>query len=196
MNRDGRGPGNSCSLPGLLAACLESPNCATKNYEVRDTRGGAVAVAIHMRRSLFLELMNQVFVQCGLELSGQLDFVRLDHLNLDRRHLDLAGLVTPSEQRTGGEKQGKHRQPNTRTWKAFHCFSSLLGEVLDGEGTAVGSPVAVVWAPCASSCFLMASAVPADIVKMTPGRPPAGSRYSKVSVSIFVRNKIRTRAPP
>src|SRR5258708_8408689 len=84
MNRDGRGPGNGCYLPGLLAACFESPNCATKNYEVGDTRGVSVAVAIHMRKSLFLELMNQVFVQCDLELRGQLDFVRLDHLNLDR----------------------------------------------------------------------------------------------------------------
>src|SRR6266852_80608 len=196
MNRDGRGAGNGCYLPGLLAACLESPNGATKNYEVGDTRGVAVTVAIHMRKSLFLELMNQVFVQCNLELSRQLDFVRLDHLNLDRRRLDLGGLVFPSEQRTGGEKQGKHRQPNTRTWKTFHCFCSLLGEVLEGEGTAVGSPVAVVWAPCATSCFLIASAVPADIVKMTPCRPPSASRYSTVSVSIFVRNKLRTRPPP
>src|SRR5258706_3321846 len=176
MNRDGRGPGNGCYLPGLLAACLESPNCATKNYEVGDTRGVAVAVAIHMRKSLFLELMNQVFVQCDRELRGQLDFVRLDHLNLDRRHLDLDGLVFPSEQRTGGEKQGKHRQPNTWTWKALHCFSSLLGEVLEGEGTAVGSPAAVVWAPCATSCFLMASADPPPKLKKNPREPPPGTR--------------------
>src|SRR5258708_39515752 len=128
MNRDGRGPGNGCYLPGLLAACLESPNCATKNYEVGDTRGVTVAVAIHMRKSLFLELMNQVFVQCDLELPGQLDFVRLDHLNLDRRHLDLSGLAFPSEQRTGGDQQGKHSQPNTRTWTALPWFSSSLGD--------------------------------------------------------------------
>src|SRR5258708_17053704 len=186
MNRDGRGAGYGCHLPGLLAACLESPNRATKNYEVGDTRGVGVAVAIHMRKFLFLEWMNQVFVQWDLELRGQLDFVRLDHLNLDRRHLDLGGLVFPSEQRTGGEKQGKHRQPNTRTWKALHCFSSLLGEVLEGEGTAVGSPVAVVWAPCASSCFLMASAVPAGILKITPCMPPPGSAYSTGSAPIFL----------
>src|SRR5260370_20065367 len=120
MNRDGRGAGYGCHLPGLLAACLESPNRATKNYEVGNTRGVAVAVAIHMRKTLFLELMNQVFVQCDLELRGQLDFVRLDHLNLDRRRLDLGGLVFPSEQRTGSEEQGGDRQPDTCALKTFH----------------------------------------------------------------------------
>src|SRR5882672_3363821 len=156
MNCDGRGPGNGYYLPGLLAACLESPNGATKNYEAGDTRGVAVAVAIHMRKSLFLELANQVFVQCDLELRGQLNFVRLDHLNLDRRHLDLGGLVFPSEQRTGNEKQGKRGQPNTWSWKTFHCFCSLLGEELE-LAAEVGSPEAVVWAPWATRSFLITS---------------------------------------
>src|SRR5260370_32546816 len=137
--------------------------------------------------------MDEVVVQVEPELRGQLDFVRLGHLNLDRRGPDLGGLVFPSEQRTGGEKQGKHGKPNTRAWKTFHCFCSLLVEVLEGEGTAVGSPLTVVCAPCATSCFLMASPVPADIVKMTPCNPPSVSPYSTVRVSIFVRNKRMNR---
>src|SRR5260370_16393837 len=139
--------------------------------------------------------MDEVVVQVEPELRGQLDFVRLGHLNLDRRGPDLGGLVFPSEQRTGGEKQGKHGKPNARAWKTFHCFCSLLVEVLEGEGTAVGSPVTVVCAPCATSCFLIASAVPADILEITPLNPPSGSRYSRVSVSVFVRNKLRTLPP-
>src|SRR5260370_36775877 len=102
MNRDGSCAGYGCYLSGLLTASLEAPNRAMKNNEVRDTPCVAVAVAIHMQKSLFLELMNQVFVQCDLELRGHLDFVRLDHLNLDRRGLDLVGLMFLVEHRSGG----------------------------------------------------------------------------------------------
>src|SRR5580700_1360788 len=93
MDRDGGGAGNRCYLPGPLAACLEAPNRAMKDDEVGDARGVAVAVAIHMRKSLLLELTNQVFVKGDLEFSGQLDFVGLNHLHLERRRLDLGGFV-------------------------------------------------------------------------------------------------------
>src|SRR5882724_8265280 len=93
MNRDGCGAGNGCYLPGPLAARLEAPNRAMKDDEIGDTRGVAVAVTIHMRESVLLELANQVFVKGNLEFSRQLDFVRFNHLNLERRRLDLGGLV-------------------------------------------------------------------------------------------------------
>ncbi len=63
MDRDGCGAGNGGYLPGPLAARLEAPNRAMKDDEVGDTRGVAVAVAIHMRESILLELANQVFVK-------------------------------------------------------------------------------------------------------------------------------------
>src|SRR6266403_1314682 len=66
MNREGRGPGNGCYLPGLLAACFESPNCATKNYEVGDTRAVSLAVGLHMRKSRLLDFMHQDVVRCRL----------------------------------------------------------------------------------------------------------------------------------
>src|SRR6266699_5441445 len=107
MDRDGRGAGNGGHLPGPLAARFEAPNRAMKDDEVGDTRGVAVAIAIHMRKSLFLELTNQVFVKGNLEFSGQFDFVRFNHLNLERRRLDLCGLVLLSEQWRGSENHSE-----------------------------------------------------------------------------------------
>src|SRR6266849_3081360 len=105
MDRDGRGAGNSGHLPGPLAARFEAPNRAMKDDEVGDTRGVAVAIAIHMRESIFLELANQVFVEGNLEFSGQLDFVRFNHLHLKRCRLDLGGFVFLGEQWRGSENQ-------------------------------------------------------------------------------------------
>src|SRR5258708_26428748 len=88
MDRDGRGAGNGSHLAGPLAARLEAPNRAMKDDEIGHTRGVAVAVAIHMRESILLELANQVFVKGNLEFSRQFDFVRFNHLNLECRRLD------------------------------------------------------------------------------------------------------------
>src|ERR1700719_2749126 len=63
MDRDGRGAGNGGHLPGPLTARFEAPNRAMKDHEAGDARGVAVAIAIHMRKSMFLELANQVFVK-------------------------------------------------------------------------------------------------------------------------------------
>src|SRR5258708_31970169 len=175
MDRDGRGAGNGGHLPGPLAARLEAPNRAMKDDEVGDTRGVAVAVAIHMRESILLELANQVFVKGNLEFSRQLDFVRLNHLHLKRRRLDLGGFVFLGEQWRGSENQCEQGQPEPRAEDAVHCFCSLL-EVAAG----VESPVAVVWAPCATSTFLITSAVPTGIVKIAPCKPPSASRYRTV----------------
>src|SRR6266581_1840071 len=86
----GRGKVFVCDMRGLLGevvGCFEvaakDPDRAMKDDEVGDTRGVAVAIAIHMRKSLFLELTNQVFVKGNLEFSGQFDFVRFNHLNLE-----------------------------------------------------------------------------------------------------------------
>src|SRR6266481_6249152 len=195
VNRDGCGAGNSCYLPGLLAACLKVPNRAMKDDEVGDTRGVAVAVAIHMRESVLLELPNQVFVKRNLEFSGQFDFARFNHLNLERRRLDLCGLVLLGQKWRSTEDQREQGQLDPRVENALHCFCSLLGEELE-LAAELGSPEAVVWAPWATRSFLMTSAVPIGIEKMAPCRPPSASRYCTVSVSIFVRNKLRTRPPP
>src|SRR5260370_42369653 len=90
---DGRGAETGGHLPGPLAARFEAPNRAMKDDEVGDTRGVPVAIAIHTRESILLELANQVFVKGNLEFSRQFDFVRLNHLNLERRRLDLGGLA-------------------------------------------------------------------------------------------------------
>src|SRR6266576_433856 len=195
MDRNGRGAGNGGHLPGLLAARLEAPNRAMKDDEVGDTRGVAVAVAIHMRESILLELANQVFVKGNLEFSRQFDFVGLNHLNLERRRLDLGGLVLLGQKWRSTEDQREQGQLDPPVENALHCFFSLLGEVLE-VAAGVESPVAVVWAPCATRSFLITSAVPIGIEKMAPCSPPSASRYCTVSVSIFVRNKLRTRPPP
>src|SRR5882757_4153272 len=177
MDRDGCGAGNGGYLPGPLAARLEAPNRALKDDEVGDTRGVAVAVAIHMRESILLELANQVFVKGNLEFSRQLDLVRLNHLHLKRRRLDLGGFVFLGEQWRGSENQCEQGQPEPRAEDAVHCFCSLLGVELDAGEAAAGSLSEVVWAPWATSSFLITSAVPTGIVKIAPCRPPSVSRY-------------------
>src|SRR6266403_3284205 len=94
MDGDGRGPGNGGHLAGPLAAGLEAPNCAMENNQVGDTCGGAVAVAIDMLKcSLFLDLMNEIFIEGNLKFGREFDFVRLDHLDLDCRRVNLSGQV-------------------------------------------------------------------------------------------------------
>src|SRR5258708_2660312 len=176
MNRDGCGAGNGGHLPSPLAARLEAPNRAMKDDEVGDTRGVAVAIAIHMRESIFFELANQIFVEGNLEFSRQFDLVRLNHLHLKRRRLDLGGFVFLGQQWRSTEDQREQGHLDPRAENALHCFCSLLGEVLE-VAAGVESPVAVVWAPCATSSFLITSAVPTGIVKIAPCRPPSASRY-------------------
>src|SRR6266403_932513 len=173
---DGRGAGNGGHLPSPLAARLETPNRAMKDDEVGDTGGVAVAIAIHMRESILLELANQVFVKGNLEFSRQFDFVGLNHLNLEHRRLDLCGLVLLGQKWRSTEDQREQGQLDPPVENALHCFFSLLGEVLE-VAAGVESPVAVVWAPCATSSFLITSAVPTGIVKIAPCRPPSASRY-------------------
>src|SRR5215469_15487026 len=170
MNCDGRGTGNGCYLSGALAAGLEAPNRAVKNYKVGDICGAAVAVAIHLREPDFLELANQVFIKYNLEFSRQLDFVRLNHFDLNRRRVDLDGLGFFGQQRVRNEKKSGDEKPNTRVQNALHYFCSLLGEGLEelATGEAVGSGGAVVWAPCATRSFLIISAVPTGIVQFSP----------------------------
>jgi len=65
-----------------------------ENNQVGGTRGGAVAVAIDMLKySLFLDLLNEIFIEGNLKFGGEFDFVRLDHLDLDCRRVNLAGQV-------------------------------------------------------------------------------------------------------
>src|SRR5712664_3834559 len=184
MDRDGCGAGNGCYLPGPLAARLEAPHRAMKDDEVGDTRGIAVAVTIHMRESVLLELTNQVFVKGNLEFSGQLDLIRVNHLHLERRRLDLGGLVLLGQKWRSTEDQREQGQLDTRFENALHCFCSLPGEVLE-VAAGVESPVAVVWAPCATRSFLTPSAVPIAIAKLAPCSPPSPPRSSTLSVSIF-----------
>ena len=94
MNRDGGGAGNGCHLAGPLAAGLKAPDHTMENNQVGGTRGGAVAVAIDMLKySLFLDLLNEIFIEGNLKFGGEFDFVRLDHLDLDCRRVNLAGQV-------------------------------------------------------------------------------------------------------
>src|SRR6266403_2786913 len=108
----------------------------------------------------------------------------------------MASMVVPlgPEWRSNGDQRGQGPL-DPPVENALHCFCSLFGEVLE-VAAGVESPVAVVWAPCATSTFLITSAVPTGIVKIAPCRPPSASRYRTVRVSIFVRNKLRTRPPP
>src|SRR5258707_4128411 len=86
MDRDGRGAGNGCHLASPLAAGLKAPDRAMENNQVGGTRGGAVTVAIDMLKcSLFLDLMNEIFIEGNLKFGREVDFVRLDHLEFDRR---------------------------------------------------------------------------------------------------------------
>jgi len=94
MDGDRRGAGNGCHLAGPLAAGFKAPDRAMENNQVGGTRGGAVAFAIDMLKcSLFLDLMNEIFIKCNLKFGREFDFVRLDHLDLDRRGVNLAGQV-------------------------------------------------------------------------------------------------------
>ena len=94
MDRDGRGAGNGCHLAGPLAAGFKAPDRAMENNQVGGTRGGAVAVAIDVLKcSLFLDLLNEIFIESSLKFGREFDFVRLDHLDLDCRRVNLAGQV-------------------------------------------------------------------------------------------------------
>src|SRR6266403_5961806 len=94
MDRDGRGAGNGCHVAGPLAAGLKASDRAMENNQVGGTRGGAVAVAIDMLKcSLLLDLMNEIFIEGNLKFGREFDFVRLDHLDLDCRRVNLAGQV-------------------------------------------------------------------------------------------------------
>src|ERR1700687_1959697 len=88
----------------------------------------------------------------------------------------LGGLAFLGQQRKGSENQCEQGQPEPRAEDAVHCFCSLLGEVLE-VAAGVFSPGAVVWAPWATSSFLITSDVPTGIVKIAPCRPPSASRY-------------------
>src|SRR4029077_7909127 len=111
MNRDGCGAGNGGNLAGPLAAGLEAAHGAVKYNDVRDAGGVAIAVAIDVLEfPFFLKLMDQVFVERNLEFGRQLDLVRLNHFHLDRRSLDLCGLVFLGQQRRGSECQSIHTQ--------------------------------------------------------------------------------------
>src|ERR1700747_79875 len=119
MNRDGGRAGNGCHLPGPLTACFESSDGAMKNNEVGDPNRIAVAIAIDMLESLFSQLANRVCVKRTLEFSRQLDFVRLDHPDLNRPRFDSCGPAFPGEQRAG-KKHGSHAQPDAWSQKGFH----------------------------------------------------------------------------
>ena len=94
MNRDGRGPGNGCHLAGPLAAGFKAPDRAMENNQVGGICGGAVAVAIDMLKcSLFLDLLNEIFIEGNLKFGREFDFVRLDHLDFDCRRVNLGGQV-------------------------------------------------------------------------------------------------------
>src|SRR5260370_2895935 len=82
-----------------------------------------------------------------------------------------------AQKRRGSENQCKQGQPEPRAEDAVHCFCSLLGVELDAAEAAAGSLSEVVWAPWATSSFLISSDVPTGIVKIAPCRPPSASRY-------------------
>jgi len=94
MDGDGRGASNRCHLAGPLAAGLKALDRAMENNQVGGTRGGVVAAAIDMLKcSLFLDLMDEIFIESDLKFGREFDFVRLDHLDLDCRRANLAGQV-------------------------------------------------------------------------------------------------------
>src|SRR5258708_10497913 len=86
MDRDGRSAGNGCHLAGPLAAGLKAPDRAMENNQVGSTRGGAGPVAIDMLKcSLFLDLINEIFIKRNLKFGGEFYFGRRDHLDFDCR---------------------------------------------------------------------------------------------------------------
>ena len=71
IDRDGRSAEKNRHLTGPLAALLKSPNRAMQDNEVSDALGVDIAVAIDpLKSSLFLKLLDEIFVECGSELSG------------------------------------------------------------------------------------------------------------------------------
>src|ERR1700686_2578890 len=85
MNADGSCAGNRGYLSGPFAARLKASNVAVENHEIADICSVAVPFAIDMLKlSVFLNLTNKVFVERDLKFRRQLDFVRLNHLDLDR----------------------------------------------------------------------------------------------------------------
>src|SRR6266404_2669870 len=79
-------PRDCCYIAGHLAAFLEPPNRAVKYDQVRYRGSVVVAIAVHvLEPTLLLKLLNQILVERKLEVRGQLDLVRLNHQNLNRR---------------------------------------------------------------------------------------------------------------
>ena len=143
MDRDGRGPGNGCHLAGPLAAGPEAPDRAMENNQVGGTRGGAVAVAIDMlKRSLFLDLMNEIFIKRNLKFGREFDFVRLGHLDLDCRRVNLAGQVFGGLRRVllvaGGDGCGRFsRSCGMGTFRHKLCLDCTGGAHWHREDCAV-----------------------------------------------------------
>ena len=62
MNGYGGGAGDRCHLPLCFASPLEAADDAVQNNAIVDSRGVAVPRPVHSRKSLFFQLMNQVFI--------------------------------------------------------------------------------------------------------------------------------------
>lgn len=121
MNRDGSRAGNRRYPPLSLASRFEAANRAMENDELGGVCRVAVAFAIDMlKAALLLDLPDKVFVERNLKLGRQLDFVGLDHLDLNRLNWDLGGLVLLREHREGGENDCTRSKAGTCVQNAVH----------------------------------------------------------------------------
>ena len=128
------GPATVVTWRAFSLPSLNPPNCAMEHNEAGNTLGVDIALAISpLTSSLFLKLAVEIFVECDLELSGQLDFARLDHLDLNRSCLDSGWLVFVGRQRTGSEKRGRPRTGRCLRLEAVSLFSFLALGIIGGN---------------------------------------------------------------
>ena len=130
------GPATVVTWRAFSLPSLNPPNCAMEHNEAGNTLGVDIALAISpLTSSLFLKLAVEIFVECDLELSGQLDFARLDHLDPESPSALDSGLARRSSAGRGraAEKRGRPRTGRCLRLEAVSLFSFLALGIIGGN---------------------------------------------------------------
>src|SRR5260370_40615025 len=185
-------------LTHLLTSLLEAADRAVQDHEIRSIRGVAVSFAVNvLKAALLLELLYEVFIECHLKFSRQLDLVGLNHGDADGRGLYFRERLVLRPQTAAREEcHTQQEEYNSALQDSRHGFCSLASGALADVLSASSFIGTLVRAPCATSSFLSASALPTGIVKMAPCRLPSASRYWIVSVSSLVRKRLMNPPDP
>jgi hypothetical protein len=103
MDADRGCTGDGGYLPSLFAAWFEAAHGTVKHHQVGYASGVAITIAIDMLKSTFLQLTDEVFIECNLEFRWDVYFVRLDHRHLNAGRLNFGGLISVAQRAASEE---------------------------------------------------------------------------------------------